>query len=427
MKLPALIPVLLTRAAVPLVASWLAACDPVGSPERPGPEFGRVANVTTQDLGTLGGSFSQAVAVNASGVVAGLSTVTAGSAGCGGGAPVCHAFVWTRGTLRDLGTLGGSFSQAIAINDAGQVAGNSTTRTGHSCPHGGVVDLGCHAFLWDGRTMRDLGTLGGDFSEATALTPTGRVAGFSITGSGALHGFFWDGAMHDLGTLGGPTSIAYAVDAAGRVTGASTTPSGPFCGVPVAGCHAFSWNRGTMRDLGTLGGAHSTALAINPAGLITGTSTLASGVAHGFLWDGAMHDLGTLGGDFSEGTAINSQGQVAGFSNTTLGVIGNPHAFLWDRGTLRDLGTLGGVDSYATAIGERGQVIGSSAAASATCTGRGPCHAFLWTAGVMHDLGTLGGSFSSALAQNQRGQVAGWSETGDLSGAVHATLWTVNP
>jgi len=233
--------------------------------------------------------------------------------------------------------------------------------------------------------------------------------------------------MHDLGTLGGPTSIAYAVDAAGRVTGASTTPSGPFCGVPVAGCHAFSWERGTIRDLGTLGGTHSTALAINPAGLITGTSTLASGQAHGFLWDGAMHDLGTLGGDFSEGTAINVQGQVAGFSNTTLGEIGRPHAFLWDKTTLRDLGTLGGADSYATAVGERGQVVGSSATASATCTGRGPCHAFFWSAGVMHDLGTLGGSFSSALALNQRGQVVGWSEIGGLFESVHATVWTVNP
>ena len=97
------------------------------------------------------------------------------------------------------------------------------------------------------------------------------------------------------------------------------------------------------------------------------------------------------------------------------------------RTTLRDLGTLGGADSYATAIGERGQVVGSSATASATCTGRGPCHAFFWSAGVMHDLGTLGGSFSSALALNQRGQVVGWSEIGGLFESVHATVWTVNP
>ncbi len=42
----------------------------------------------------------------------------------------------------DLGTLGGAFSTALAINNAGQAVGNSTTATGDQ-----------HAFRWQNGTM----------------------------------------------------------------------------------------------------------------------------------------------------------------------------------------------------------------------------------------------------------------------------------
>src|SRR5689334_7332966 len=66
------------------------------------------------DLGTLGGSGSTATAINASGQVVGYSDGPAGSAG--------HAFLYSSGQMKDLGTLGGE-SYAYGINSTGQVTG----------------------------------------------------------------------------------------------------------------------------------------------------------------------------------------------------------------------------------------------------------------------------------------------------------------
>src|SRR5207244_3608057 len=91
-----------------------------------------------------------------------------------------HAFFWDGTTMRDLGTLGGNFSDALALNGAGQAAGTSTTASGDQ-----------HAFFWNGTIMRDLGTLGGNLSVAVALNEAGQVAGYSTTASGDRHATRW--------------------------------------------------------------------------------------------------------------------------------------------------------------------------------------------------------------------------------------------
>ncbi len=415
-------PATLARLSSFALALLLSGCDAVKNPGQPGtqvaaPLAASTPSITILDLGTLGGTFSQAAAINHRGQVVGYSSTAGG--GCGGSAPSCHAFLWDHGTMIDLGTLGGTFSRALAINDAGQIAGNSTLPTGSTCPEPAVIDPGCRAFFWDG-TMHDLGTLGGDFSEATDITPQGHVVGISTTASSETHAFLWDGAtMHDLGTLGGTLSVPRAANAAGRVAGLSTTAAGDF--------HAFVWDGTTMIDLGTLGGAMSQALAMNPRGDIVGfshTTLTPDGDAHAFLWDGAtMHDLGTLGGEASNALAINPRGDIVGYANTRPGGIGDPHPFLWD-GTINDLGTLGGVDGQAMAINERGQVVGQAGLPEfGSCTAVGGCHAFFWDGTTMHDLGDLGFPSSVALDLNTKGQIVGTSQT--PSRDTHAVLWTV--
>ncbi|HXI63845.1 MAG TPA: hypothetical protein VNH14_05005 [Gemmatimonadales bacterium] len=307
--------------------------------------------------------------------------------------------------LTDLGTLGGNHSEALAINVRGQVAGFSTTATGER-----------HAFFWDGGAMRDLGAFaGGTFGAPfIALNDAGQVAFTSVVASGERHAVLWDGTtVRDLGTLGGDYSEATALNAAGQVVGFSRITGG-------FDVHAVVWDHGVLRDLGP-----GRALAINARGQVTGF-----GASHAFLWDGrALSDLGTLGGSTSFGTTINEMGQVAGVSSLASGT---SHAFFWDGATMQDLGAVGGDDwsgdpsswfSGATALNARGQVAGFSA-------GFLPAQelAFFWDGTTMQGLGTLGGADSHAMAMNGRGQVVGQaalpsSTCYNYEVGCHAFLW----
>src|SRR5262249_51540200 len=119
--------------------------------------------------------------------------------------------------MYDLGTLGGSSSEARAVNDSGQVAGFSQLR-------GNVAE---HAFLYDGTAMLDLGTLGGPSSPAFGMNSSGLVVGYAVTAGRDVHAFVSDGTtMQDLGTLGGNESQAFSINSAGQVAGLSTVASG---------------------------------------------------------------------------------------------------------------------------------------------------------------------------------------------------------
>ena len=130
----------------------------------------------------------------------------------------------------------------------------------------------------------DLGTLGGTFSDTGGVNNKGQtVGGATVTGDTAIHAFLWNnGLMTDLGTLGGPNSFANAVS---NTTGAvglsdiSTSPGNPnLCFEEFVSttnqCHAFLWQNGVMRDLGTLGGASSsvTGDGVNSRGQVVGSA-----------------------------------------------------------------------------------------------------------------------------------------------------------
>ena len=312
-------------------------------------------------------------------------------------------------TLTDLGTLGGKQSAALGINSFGQVVGYSYTS-----------DDKTHAFLHDGATMHDLGTLDPNYiSIAEGINDSQQVVGWSRNSAGNHRGFVWTSAteMQDLGTLGGSTSRAYAIDNSGRIGGQSHDSNGD--------SHAFLYD-GTMHDLGTLGDSNSFARGINDLGQVTGDFYTNAGDKHVFLYDGTtMHDLGSFGGPYASGRDVNDYGQVVGAGSIDV-PSGDYHAFLYDGTTMHDLHILGGFtgkDSYANAINNRGQVVGV-----ATFGPGEPYRAFLYD-GTMWDLNDLvvnpdGWRVYGAWDINENGQIAVVIEN---ETEAHAALLTPIP
>jgi probable HAF family extracellular repeat protein len=300
-------------------------------------------NVT--DLGTLGGN-TYANSINSAGDVAGNSVAADGND---------HAFLWTAsGGLQDLGTLGGITSTAMALNDSDEVIGTTTTADGS--PHnyfwfpstgmmafgkgqlvgvnssGEVVGIGkgtdsqLHSYIWTSATGKvDLGLAKGQkSSEATAINDLGQVVG--VAGNG--EGFFWSKATGNILVPG--TSYFTSIDNQGAAAG--------FIYVGYYQPHAILWSKTTgVTDLGTLGGGStdsSEAFGISDNGQVVGYSTNSTGLGGAFVYSKAagMLNLNTLenGNWFlSLAYGINSSGQIiawgyASGSNTTHALLLTP-------------------------------------------------------------------------------------------------------
>jgi probable HAF family extracellular repeat protein len=209
--------------------------------------------------------------------------------------------IWSWDPAHGLQNLGRGLyklgAQGYGVNDAGDIAGTMQTPTSIE-----------HAFLMTAAGTRDLGTLGGSWSSALAVNNSDQVVGESNPPHTALeHAFLWTpgAGMRDLGTLGGGQSTAFDVNDAGEVVGAAEVPSNQ--------SRAFRWQSGRMTMLGGLGGHESFAFAVNDAGDVVGEAHTESHETHAVIWprSGGVIDLGArLTPGFSEALDVNDNGDV---------------------------------------------------------------------------------------------------------------------
>jgi probable HAF family extracellular repeat protein len=221
-------------------------------------------------VGIDDGRSSAATAINAAGEIAGQI----GQRAC----------VLSHGKVLFLGSLSpGGYVVPKRINRLGEVVGGAKSSDGSE-----------HGFLFSREGLMDLGTLGGSFSQAHDINDSGQIAGSSQVAGGNRHAFLYErGSMLDLGVpTGFEDSDARAINSSGQIVGSGSTVTGvskdPLRPVFVES-HAFLYTSGKWVDLNDLVDLSESGLrslsqaeAINGSGQIAGSATAADGY-HAFL------------------------------------------------------------------------------------------------------------------------------------------------
>ena len=212
---------------------------------------------------------------------------------------------------------------AFGINNAGEAVGVNAE---------GALQAGTHAFLYSNGTVTDLGDYGqtgiyaGQGSVARAINDSGLIAGVtSLPPNPPDHPLYGSSGFVTAGNLSvaSPSLQLFATYTNVYVELGGINNSGTVVGS--CNGHAISFSSASgYTDLGTLGGTAtwSYAYGINNAGTIVGTSQFSDATSsnHAFYYsNGVMHDLGLLTGtSYSDATSINNQGQIVGVTNNDI-------------------------------------------------------------------------------------------------------------
>ena len=328
----------------------------------------------------------------------GIACGTGSSGTCrgsgGGGAPL-------RYSVTDLGAL----SFPVSINSRGQVSGGycpgdeTTCRGGVYTPGSGwvaapvppgaeevtVVGVGPDGKLGLNAVFAYL-SHGGDYVRAYTAAPlqplptsaqppqltrinavhsaTGHLVGYDeALGGGWL---YRDGSLTPIANLPGTGDSgaghgwALALNGRDQVVGWVRTGSDNHSPM-----HAFLWDQGQLKDLGTGGGSDSAAHAINECGVVTGSTRIGQpGQTQMFIWDGALTVVGCPPGLSScAAQAINAGRTIVGDVGSDLVGDGQGWAFLYEGESfhlLKDLATDAASWEFfsARSINDAGQIVG---------------------------------------------------------------------
>lgn len=209
-------------------------------------------------------------------------------------------------------------------------------------------EVGILGFLYDFETdqFTNLGTLpGGNWSEARAINSAGEIVGFwgdTVQGPSPL-AFIWrEGEMIDIHPdFGTPRSDTNDINNNGLVTGWMGTSLG-------TDARAFIWDDGKVTELPPIpGGFTSKGNRINTRRQLAITGKFDNDhplgfISGGFLWEkGRWTDLGMLPGyDSMALTGLNDAGQIVGWSRDIQNGEHPDTGFMWQGGMMTNLNDL---------------------------------------------------------------------------------------
>jgi len=290
------------------------------------------------DLGTLGGTWSHAAAVNNRGQVVGSSALA--------GSTESRAFLWEDGVMHDLG---GRFSAASGINDRGQIVGQRFDFDAQT-----VI-----ATLWENGQTTSLPPLAGSVGcFATAINRRGVIAGWCEVV--VLDGLFtqgvlvrWvDGVIEQLAGLD-VDAFPSAINDAGAIIGLAASP-------PRTDAFFFLWPHHVLSRVEQLTGRRfENVTGINRRGDLAGYALGTTQTLEAIVWNGRkILALPGLPGSFATlAYGINDHREVVGVS---VGGIGNNFPVVWTHRGIVVLGTVPANEILPAAISDRGDVVGDA-------------------------------------------------------------------
>ena len=318
---------------------------------------GVALSYSVTDLGVLsdlpGQNKSTINAINNAGMVVGVNLTNG----------FYRGFVYSSNIWMEIGTLGGTNSAALGLNDSGLAAGRALLTNGFN--RGFLWTLGGSNGVVTNPQMQDLGTVGsiGIQSQTDDINSFSQLCGYSRDTNNVDHAIrYTGGVMADIHTsgVGLPNSYGFSINDSSHIAGTAYNKS-------FSSWSVFYHNGTTATNLGNFGQTNlskSFGWAINDADSIVGYLTDTNGHSHAFIWSGgAVTDLGTLGGHFSYALAVNSNNDAVGYSSVNLADT-TYHAFVRNYGAMRDLNIL--LDSTGTGwflteargINDLGQIVG---------------------------------------------------------------------
>lgn len=264
------------------------------------------------NLSSGGWSSGQANGINDAGEVVG----SLAKQGAGGG------FTYSGGTLSLIPAParplpGSSFSEPYSVNSEGNIVGMANF-TINEPGAGGQTSYSYYLpFLYSNGAITTLPLLPGDtHGYAVAINDAGQIAGYSYGATGTMNSVIYssNGSMSVISPLpsGGMVGVL-GLNNAGQAVGSASVQGGAR--------HAFLYSAGNTTDLGVPNGFNSSqAEAINDSGDIVGEAYYQNygGASHAFLYsNGSWKDLNlTIPPDsglvLKWASGINNQGQIVG-------------------------------------------------------------------------------------------------------------------